>query len=92
MKNITLMIILLTNSIFAQKYFDDLIPSDHPSQGWGNNSDYSFELNDISRNSWDPLHVWGTNSDQGPVLVVSRNDTCIFPIGNSLLMIVCKYD
>jgi len=78
------MIILITNSILAQKYFDDLIPSDHSSQGWGNNSDYSFELNAISRNNWDPLHEWGTNPDEGSVFVVSRNDTCIFSIGNML--------
>ena len=83
MKNITLMIILLTNSLLAQKYFDDLIPP-YQSQVWGNNSDYSFELNAISRNSWDPLHEWGTDLDEGSNFVISRNDTCIFSNENML--------
>ncbi len=70
MKNITLMIILLTNSLLAQKYFDDLIPP-YQSQVWASDSDYSFELNDVSsRNNWEPLHEWGTDLDESSVFVI----------------------
>ena len=86
MKKLVLILFWSINLVFTQKHFDDISPSNPYAQGMGNNSDYSFELNDISRSSWDPLHVWGTNADLGPVFVVSRNDTCIFSNENSLLI------